>query len=265
MFTIIGERINMTRKQIKEEVWNLNGEFIAGEAKCQVDAGATHIDVNAGGDPAREVEDMKWITGVVKDAVDIPLVFDSANPDVLRAGLELCNREGTIINSISGEKARLDSIIPLVKEFNTGVIALTMDDDGMPEDTEGRTRITGKLAGILQNEGISLSRVYFDHLVRPAATNPGQTRHVLAAIRWTREKYPEVHFAMGLSNVSFGIPKRNNLNRAFMAMIIEAGSDGAIVDPGEPGMINTICSARAALGIDEYCLEYLKAHRADRL
>ncbi len=265
MFTVIGERINMARKKVREEVWNRNEKFVVNEAKCQVDAGATHIDVNAGGDPSTEIEDMAWMVGVLKDAVNVPLVLDSTNPEALRAGLTLCQGEGTIINSINGEKDRLESILPLVKEFDTAVITLTMDDDGMPEDTEGRIRITEQLATILKNEALSLDRVYFDHLARPAATNPGQAPFVLDTVRWTRKNYPEAHFCLGLSNISFGIPQRNNLNRAFFAMLIEAGIDGVILDPTEPGMMNSLFSARAVLGLDEYCVEYLGAFREGRL
>ena len=265
MFTVIAERINMTRKRIKREVWARNAEFIVGEATRQAEAGATHIDINAGGDPAKEVEDMKWITGVVADAVELPLVFDSSNPDALKGGLEICNRDGTIINSITGEKDRIETILPLVTEYNTGVVCLTMDDSGMPTDCEGRMRVTRDLAALLGEHGIGLDRAYFDHLVRPASTNPGQARCVLDAIVATRQEFPESHICLGLSNISFGLPERNNLNRAFLAMLVFAGADGAIVDPCEKGLMNTLLSSRAALGLDDYCMDYIRAQRAGRL
>ena len=265
MFTVIGERINMTRKKVREKVWARNAPFIAREAEKQVQAGATHIDLNAGGDPSKEVEDMIWLTEVVAQITELPLVFDSANPAALKEGLERCNRPGTIINSVTGEKARLESIVPLVKQYNTGVVALTMDDRGMPEDFEGRMTITRNLANYLQDVGISLDRVYFDHLVRPASTNPGQVPYILDAIRTTKKEFPEAHIVLGLSNVSFGVPKRNNLNRAFLAMLVAAGCDGMIIDPCEPGMMNTLVSARAVLGLDEYCMEYLTAYRGGKL
>ncbi len=265
MFTVIAERINMTRKRIREEVWNRNTEYIARQVSRQENAGATHIDVNAGGTPAREVEDMTWLAEVVADATELPLSFDSTQPDALRAGLEMCNRPGTIINSITAEKQRIGGILPLVKEFNTGVVALTMDDSGMPEDLDGRLRITRDLVGIFQGEDIALDRAYFDHLVRPASTNPGQAPLILEAIRTTKAEFPESHTVLGLSNISFGLPARNNLNRAFFAMLVAAGCDGAIIDPCEEGMMNTLYSARAVLGIDEYGMDYLQAHRAGKL
>jgi len=265
MFTVIGELINMTRKRIRTEVWERNADYINKQVQRQEASGATHIDINAGGDPAKEVDDMKWLTETVSQATELPIAFDSSNPDALRAGLDTCNREGTIINSITGEEDRIEHILPLVSEYNTGIVCLTMDDGGMPEDLDGRLRITRDIAALLKERKIDLSRAYFDHLVRPASTNPGQAVFILEAIRKTKEEFPEVHIALGLSNISYGIPGRKNLNRAFFAMLIAAGCDGAIIDPCEEGMMNTLMSARAAIGQDEYCMEYLMAHRAGKL
>ncbi|MFH0963800.1 MAG: dihydropteroate synthase [Planctomycetota bacterium] len=265
MFTVIAERINMTRKKIREQVWQRNRDFVADEVRKQTQVGATHIDVNAGGDPSRELDDMSWLVEVVSAATDLPLSLDSADPAVLRAGLKLCNREGTIINSITGEKERIDAILPLVREYRTRVVALTMDDSGMPEDLDGRLRITADLVETCARAGVGVDRIHFDHLIRPASTNPGQAALVLEAIRETKRRFPEAHFAMGLSNVSFGIPKRNNLNKAFFAMLVGAGADGAIIDPTEPGMMAALYSARAVMGLDEYCMEYLTAHREGKL
>ena len=265
MFTVIAERINMTRKRIKKEVWDRNEAFVVEEVRKQEAAGATHIDVNAGGDPAKEIDDMAWLVDVISGATELPLALDSANPEALKQGLALCNRPGTIINSITGEKERIDGILPLVKEYGTSVVALTMDDTGMPEDLDGRLRITDDIVNIVQDAGVGLDRLFFDHLIRPASTNPGQAAFIIEAIRRTHAKYPDVHFAMGLSNISFGVPKRNNLNKAFVAMLVAAGADGAIVDPTEPGMMTTLYAARAIMGLDEYCMEYLTAHREGKL
>lgn len=265
MFTVIAERINMTRKSIGEEVEKRNADFIAQEVRKQDEAGATHIDINAGGSPATEVEDMKWLTGVVSEATRLPLVYDSANPEAIEEGLKLCNRENTIINSITGERQRIENILPIVKKYNTSVIALTMDDEGMPEDYKRRIEITKRMAEMFKTEGISLERVYFDQLVRPASTNPGQAKFLLDAVSSIRKELPQAHNAVGLSNISFGVPARNNLNRSFLAMLIGAGCDGFIVDPCEQGMMNTLLSSRAILGLDMYGMEYIKAYRQGKL
>jgi len=152
-------------------------------------------------------------------------------------------------------------------ESNTrgSFVALTMDDNGMPENCEGRIKITRNLAKIIQEEGIPLDKVYFDHLVRPASTNPGQAKFILEAITITRREFPQAHITLGLSNISFGLPARNNLNKAFLAMLIAAGCDGAIIDPCEPGMMNILFSARTVLGLDEYGMDYISAYREGRL
>ena len=263
MFTIIAERINMTRKSIREKVRERDEAFIRNEASIQAHAGATHIDINAGGDPAREIDDMIWLTGTVSDEVDLPLSFDSANPEAIKAGIEICNRPGTIINSITMEKQRVDGILPLVKKFNTGVVCLTMNDEGMPEDYEERVKITDNIVALFKENDIPLNHIYFDHLARPASTNPGQVRFILDAITYTKKTYPDTHIALGLSNVSFGIPGRNNFNKVFLAMLVASGCDGVILDPTEKDMMLTLISARAVLGLDEYCMEYITKMREE--
>jgi len=265
VFTVIAERINMTRKRIREEVWARNADYIVKQVQRQENAGATHIDINAGGDPAKEVDDMKWLTEVVAGATELPIVFDSTMPEALRAGLETCNRPGTIVNSITGETDRYENVLPFVGEFNTSVVCLTMDDGGMPEDLDGRMRITRDIMAKLEEVGVEPDRAYVDHLVRPTSTNPGQARLILDAITMTKQEFPAVHICLGLSNISFGLPARNNLNRAFFAMLLAAGCDGVIIDPCEEGMRDTLYSSRAVLGLDDYCMDYLKAQRAGEL
>ncbi len=265
MFRVIGERLNMTRKKIKEEVWKRNEKFIISEVNKQGKAGATHIDVNAGGNPKKEIEDMVWLTKVVSKATRLPLVFDSVNEKAIEEGLKICNREGTIINSITAENGRIEKILPLVKKFITSIVVLTMDDKGMPSDYERRMGITRKMIKLLEGEKVPQDRIYIDPLVKPVSTDLHQARFVLQTIRATKQEFPSVHICVGLSNISFGLPKRNNLNRAFLAMLIEAGCDAAIMDPTESGMMNTLFSSRAIAGFDEYGIEYISAYRSGKL
>lgn len=265
MFTVIAERINMTRKKIREEVWNRNEQFIISEVNKQEKAGSTHIDVNAGGDPKKEMEDMVWLTKVVSKATQLPLVFDSANGEVIKKGLELCNREGTIVNSITAEKKKIDEILPILKEYKTAVTVLTMDDKGMPSDYDERMSIARQMIELLQKEGTPQDKIYIDTLVRPIATEPKQAQFVLETVRAIKREFPSAHLCFGLSNISFGLPKRNNLNKVFFAMLIEAGCDGAIIDPTESGMMTTLFSARAVAGFDEYCMKYITAYREGKL
>ncbi len=208
---------------------------------------------------------MIWLVGVVSAATELPISFDSTNPDALKAGLDLCNRPGTIVNSITAEQERVNNTLPLVAEYNTGVVALTMNDAGMPEDVDGRVAITRDLVKLCADAGVSTDRMYVDHLVRPASTNPGQAAFILEAIRQTKAEFPDIHICLGLSNISFGLPTRNNLNKAFLAMLIAAGADGAIIDPGEEGMMATLYASRAVIGLDDFCMDYVTASREGKL
>ena len=263
--TIIAERINMTRKKMRERIWERDADFVINEVKKQEKMGATHIDINAGGDPSKEVEDMIWLTELVSKNTELPISFDSANPDALKAGLEICNRPGTIINSITGEKSRIENTLPLVLEYNTHVIALTMDDNGMPPDLDARIRVADNLVALMNENNIALDRVHMDTLVQPVSSNPDQVAHTIAGINYIHENYPEMHTMVGLSNVSYGVPKRIHFNRAFLVLLIQAGLDGAIIDNTADGMLGIMLATFALLGKDEYCMNYITAAREELL
>lgn len=262
---IVGERINASRKRIARAIEARDGAHIVGEARRQAAAGAALIDVNAGSSASREAENLAWLAEVVQEAVELPLCADSASPAALAAALER-NRHGRpMINSLTAERARLEGILPLVGRFKARVVALTMDDSGMPEDADGRVAVAGKLLARLAAAGVPAGDVYFDVLVRPISTDARQAGFCLEAVRRIREMSPECHFMCGMSNVSFGLPRRGLLNRVFLALLLAAGQDGAILDPTEPGLMATLLAARALLGRDEYCLEYIAAERDGRL
>ncbi|MHC4712165.1 MAG: dihydropteroate synthase [Planctomycetota bacterium] len=260
---IVGERINSTRRRINRAVRNRDAALIAREAKRQVEAGADYIDVNAGTSVAREAEDLVWLVETVQSAVEAPLCIDSANPDALRGALSLAT--GTpIINSITAEAARKDRILPLVLESNAAVVALLMDDSGMPEDAAGRIKVAEKLIPELEDAGVGRERIHIDPLVRPVSTDTKQGFEVLETVHTVMTRWPGVHTICGLSNVSFGLPARNVLNATFLALMMQAGLDGAIIDPTEPRMTATIAAAEAILGRDDFCMKYIEAHRSGR-
>jgi len=260
---VVGERINSTRKNIREAVRARKVEFIGGEAKKQVEAGADYVDVNAGTSVAHEVDDLKWLVETVQSAVEAPLCIDSANPAALKAVLPLAKKPA-IINSITGEKARMDSILPLVVESGSSVVALVMDDRGLPEDVEGRMAAAEVLIPALEKAGVARDRIYVDPLVRPVSTDIRQGLNVLETVRRVTAAWPGIHTICGLSNISFGLPARNVLNAAFLALMIEAGLDAAIIDPTEPRMMANVAAAEALLGRDEYCMNYITAQRSGR-
>ena len=179
---IIGERINTSRKHIHKAVSERDKEYIQEQVRMQDKAGADYIDVNAGTSVSQEIPDLEWLMDIVQEATDKPLCIDSANPKAIEAALKRSKNGVPIVNSITGEKNRIDNILPLVKEYNTKVVALTMDDSGMPDDLEKRVDVAKKLADRLTSEGVSLDRVYFDTLIRPISTNPEQVGYVLQAV-----------------------------------------------------------------------------------
>lgn len=271
---IIGERINTSRKGVEAAVAGRDGEKIGAEARRQAEAGAAVLDVNAGGDPDRETEDLVWLVGRVLEAVRAPLCLDSSSPEALRAGIEEVLRvvpdgaagfEGEapwlLINSISGEEERYAGILPLVREYGAGVIGLCMGDEGIPEDAAERIEAAARLVGRLEGDGVEAERIFLDPLVVPVGVNPGGGADFLEAIRVIRERLPGVRVVCGLSNVSYGLPDRALLNRTFLAMSVAAGLDAVIVDPLNEEMMKVIRASLALAGRDEFCAGYIEDYR----
>lgn len=261
---IIGEKINGTRKAVKQAVFDRDVEFIQKLAAAQADAGAAWIDVNAGTPTEREPDDLVWLVQTVQAAVIKPLCLDSANPAALAAALPEV-KQPPLINSISGEAGRLMGVLPLAAQAQGGVIALAMDDKGIPADTEGRLAIVHRLLGETRGAGIPDEQVYVDPLVMTIGASGNAARVALATVRAVKAEYPKVHFTSGLSNVSYGLPVRTLINRAFLTLMLEAGLDSAILDPLDKELRKALLAAEATLGIDRHCLNYTRAFRAGLL
>ena len=261
---VIAERINATRKRIGKAVADRDAAFIAREAKLQADAGATHIDCNAGRNPAKEVEDLQWMIGVVQDSVDLPICIDSPNAQAIAAALKLV-RKMPIINSVTAEKAKLEQILPLAREHQALLVGLCMGDSGMPDGAAGRIRAAEQVRDAAAQAGIAVDRIYFDPVIVPASTEATAGLAAIEAVRHIMKEFGGAHTTCGLSNISFGLPSRNTLNRTFLAMLMAAGLDGVIMDPTEPHMMSTVLAGRAILGRDEWCMDYIRAGRAEKL
>ena len=198
-------------------------------------------------------------------SVDKPCCIDSPNPLALSAAIKL-HKGKPMINSITAEKERYEQIIPLVKEHNAAIVALVMDDEyGMPADAPTRIKVGIRLIEMLLNDGVPAEDIYIDPLIQPISTSGEMALVAIDAIKGIKEAYPKVHFMCGLSNVSFGLPKRGLLNRTFLVMCMLAGLDGAILDPGNKEIMGLIYAAEALLNKDKYTKNYLKAFRNGRL
>lgn len=262
--TIIGERINATRRRIARALRERDADFIASEARRQREAGADYIDVNAGMAPEREAEDLAWLVQTVQGAVDAPCCIDTANADALARALAV-HKGRALVNSVSGERARLQSFLPLAAGHGARLVALTMDDEGLPKGLARREEIAGRLAGAVTGAGLALEDLFFDPLVRPVATDPEEVEPLLAAFGRLKELFPGAHATCGLSNISFGLPERRLLNRTFLVLAVARGLDAPILDPTEPGVRAALCAARALSGRDEFCMGYVTAAREGRL
>jgi len=260
---IIAERINATRKRIGKAVAERDADFIAREARLQAEAGATFIDCNAGRKPEREVDDLTWMIEVVQGAVELPICIDSPNPQAIAAALKIVSKT-PMINSVTAEKVKIDTIMPLARDSGALLVALCMGDGGMPDGLDDRLKAAEALLKAAAKHKISPDRLYFDPVIVPVSTKASEARAAIETVRHVMTKFG-AHTTCGLSNISFGLPTRNTLNRTFLAMLMEAGLDGAIIDPTEPHMMSTVLAARAILGRDEWCMDYIQAGRAEKL
>jgi 5-methyltetrahydrofolate--homocysteine methyltransferase len=258
---IIGEKINGTRKRVAQAIAERDADFIRELARQQAEAGSTWLDVNAGTLPQQEPTDLVWLVENIQAVVDTPLCLDSANPQALVAAIKMVNKT-PMINSISGEPQRLAEILPLVAEYGCKVIALALDDQKVPGTVEARVDIVHKMLAASRAANIPDERIYVDPLAMTISTNIQSGLIFFETVRTVRATYPQIHFTAGLSNISFGLPARSHINRAFLTLALQAGLDSAILDPLDQELRATLLATELVLGRDRHCLNYTRAYRA---
>ena len=261
---IIGEKINSSIKKVAAAMEKRDETFIRKLATDQVAAGSNYLEVNAGVFIDKEKELMRWLVQLIQSSTEVPLCIDSPNPEALETALTVVKKK-PIINSLSLEKQRYGSIIPLVKGYKTGIIALCMDDDGIPRSSERRVEIAKELVGKLTHDGIPLDDIYLDIMLQPIATDMESGRTALQTVSEIRKSFSAVHITCGLSNGSFELPSRKLLNQAFAVAMVAYGMDVLMVDPLDARMMSLLCAINSIMGHDEYCVDYLSAHRGGRL
>lgn len=260
---IIGELINASRKAIGAAIEAKDADAIKKVARDQFEAGADYIDVNAGIFVGEEPAYLKWLVQTVQEEVDAPCAIDSPDPKAIEAGLEA--HKGTpMINSISLEKDRYDKLLPILAGTDLRVIALCMSDEGMPETLEDRMKIADKLVNGLIQKNVKVENIFVDPLVQPMSVNNTFGVEFVNSVEEIMKRFPGIHTACGLSNISYGLPARKFLNQTFMVMAIAKGLDGAIMNPLDKKMMANIIAAEALAGKDKFCMKYLKAFRAKK-
>lgn len=257
-FVMIGEKINPTgNKKLAAALKEGNLDFARELAERQVAWGAEVLDVNVGVPGMDEVDLVAKLVGVISQGVDVPLCIDSGNPDVLAAGLKAATGK-PLVNSVSGEEKRLNSVLPLVKERGAAVIGLTMDDNGIPKTAEERVAVAEKILERAAKQGIPAEDVIIDPLVMTVGSDSKAALVTLQTIELVRKEFG-VNINLGASNVSFGLPDRLSVNQTFLAMSIQAGATCSITDPIKLG--TTIRASDLLLGRDDFAMKFIKYFR----
>lgn len=260
---IIGELINCTRKKIAEAVEKQDWAYLQDIIKKQAEAGATYIDLNSG-IAGREAEVLKLLVELAQEATDLPLSLDCASAKAIEEALPLCKKT-PFINSITAEKSRIASLLPVAASHKTKIIALCMGDNGIPSTADEKLKVASKLIDELTRAGLPLDDIYVDPCVFPISTDQKCGIAVLDIIERVMRMFKGVHTICGLSNVSYGLPERKLLNQTFLLLAMARGLDAAILDPLDSRMMANIIAAESLLGRDDYCIKYIEAHRSGKL
>ena len=260
-FVVIGERINPTGRQIlAEEMKNGDYQRVEADAIAQVAAGAHMLDVNAGIPLADEPAILAEAVQLVQSATDAPLSIDSSIVAALEAGLAVY-RGKALVNSVTGEEERLESVLPLVARHGAAVVAISNDETGISEDPDVRFEVARKIVQRAEDHGIPRADVVVDPLVMPIGAINGAGRQVMRLVRRLREEL-KVNTTCGASNVSFGLPNRNGINSAFLTMAIGAGLTSAIANPLHGEVMQAALGADVMMGQDPDCARWIRKYRA---
>lgn len=256
--TMIGEKINPTgRKKLAQALKDRDFDYVRKLALQQLEAGAHVLDINVGVPGMDEAILLPEVVKLVASQVEAPLCIDSGNPKALEAALAVAPGK-PLVNSVNGEEARLDAVLPIVKERGAAVIGLTMDDNGIPNDPETRMAIAGKILERAAKIGIPPEDVVIDTLVLTVGADQNAATVTLKTIELVRREFG-VNINLGASNVSFGLPDRHTINQAFLALSFAAGASCVITDPVK--LAGTILACDLLLGRDPYGKNYISHTR----
>ncbi|MGN0795919.1 MAG: homocysteine S-methyltransferase family protein [Christensenellales bacterium] len=255
---LIGERINPTgKKRFKQALYENDIAYILSEGVTQQEKGARILDVNVGLPDIDESEMLKKVVTELQAVSDLPLQIDTSNVGAMEVALRRYNGKA-MINSVNGKKESMDAIFPLVKKYGGVVVALTLDENGIPATSEGRVEIAKKILKRAEEFGIDKKNIVFDPLAMTVSADNKAALVTLSAVGEIRRKL-KCHTSLGVSNVSFGLPNRDVVNGVFFAMALDNGLSAAIMNPYSAEMMKTYYSYMALKGMDENCSEYLSA------
>jgi len=257
-FVIIGEKINPTGiKKLGQALVGQNFDYVRHLARRQVAWGADMLDVNVGHPEIDEAAVMPRVVEAIVSVVDVPLCIDSNEPKILEAGLRASPGK-PLVNSVNGEDRQLAAVLPIVRDRGAAVIGMAIDNEGIPATPEGRLAAAGKIIRQATKMGIPIEDIIIDPLVMTVGHNSEAGLITLKSIELIRKEYG-VNISLGASNVSFGLPDRQSVNSAFLALAIQMGVTTSITDPVKLG--SSIKAIDLLLGRDPNSMRYLKYFR----
>ncbi len=253
---LIGERINPTgKKRLKEALRAHDMDYLLKEGIAQQERGVQILDVNVG---LPEIDEPRMLCDAVEAIqaiLDLPLQIDTADPIAMEAALRRYNGKA-MINSVNGKRESMDAIFPLAKKYGGLVVALTLDENGIPNNAEGRVEIARRILACAEEYGIDRCNLIFDPLALTVSADPNAARETLRAVAMIKRELG-CHTSLGVSNVSFGLPARDCINGSFFALALGAGLSAAIMNPHSQEMMKTYHAYRALMGLDENCAAYI--------
>ena len=256
---IIGERINPTgKKRFKQALREHDMDYILREGVTQQQSGAHVLDVNVGLPEIDEKSLMCEAVSQLQGVSDLPLQIDTSSPEVMETALRIYNGKA-LINSVNGKKESMDAIFPLVKKYGGAVIALTLDENGIPETAQGRFEIAKKIVDTAASYGIPKHDIIVDALAMTISTGWEAAAVTLETLRLLRDELG-VQTSLGVSNVSFGLPQRENINAAFFTMALQNGLGAAIINPNSEAMLRAYDAFCALSGADPQCAAYIEKY-----
>lgn len=252
---LIGERINPTgKKAMKEALKSKSFDYLLKEAVSQQEDGANVLDVNTGLPEIDEVKTLANAVSLIQTVSDLPLQIDTSDPEAMEKALRIYNGKA-LINSVNGKQEVMDKIFPLAAKYGGVIIALTLDEGGIPQDTDGRMKIARKIIGEAKKYSISEKDIIFDPLAMTVSSEKNSALVTLECIKALRKS--GLKSSLGVSNVSFGLPKRPIINASFFTMAMQNGLDAAIINPHSADMMNAYFAFRALLAMDDNFEKYI--------
>ena len=229
---IVGELINASRKSVKSAIESQDSSMIQNLASSQTASDVNYIDVNAGVFVEKEKKYLNWCIDNIIEVTDLPVCIDSSKGAAIESALAYFQKKSNavpMINSISLEKKKMDQLLPLISGTDLKIVALCMNDEGMPKTVEERLSIAEQLVNVLVQNNVKIENIYIDPLVQALSTDSSLGKTFLVTIEEIIRRYEGIHTMCGLSNISYGLPNRKDLNRIFMSMAIGRGLDLSLI------------------------------------